>query len=64
MTWIRTGGWKRMEERLESIEERVTRGADDGGVSMLRVAAAMPAANERALKENLRKFVAPKVFPN
>jgi hypothetical protein len=51
--------WRMTEERLRCMEERVKEG---GGVSVVSAASMAPPANERILKENLRKFVAAKVF--
>lgn len=56
--------WRKMEERLQSMEDRVTKGGEQEGVSVVSGATVTPPANERILKENLRKFVAEKVFPN
>jgi hypothetical protein len=53
--------WRMIEERLRCMEERVNEG---GGVSVVSAASIAPPANERILKENLRKFVAAKVFPS
>jgi hypothetical protein len=53
--------WRMTEERLRCMEERVKEG---GGVSVVSAASMAPPANERILKENLRKFVAAKVFPS
>lgn len=56
--------WKKMEDWMKNMEERVDRGKDDGGVSVVSGATSTPPANERILKENLRKFVGAKVFPS
>ena len=53
--------WRMMEERLKSMEDRVKGG---GGVSVVSGSTITPPVNDRILKENLRKFVAAKVFPN
>ena len=53
--------WRMIEERLRCMEEKVKEG---GGVSVVSAASIAPPANERILKENLRKFVGAKVFPS
>jgi hypothetical protein len=53
--------WRMIEERLRCMEEKVKEG---GGVSVVSAASIAPPANERILRENLRKFVAAKVFPS
>jgi hypothetical protein len=54
--------WRMTEERLRCMEEiRVKEG---GGVSVVSAASTAPPADERISKENLRKFVAAKVFPS
>jgi hypothetical protein len=55
--------WRFIEQRMKSMEDRV-RGGDEGGVSVVSGATLTPPVNGRMLKENLRKFVAAKVFPN
>jgi hypothetical protein len=57
--------WRMMEVRMRSMEERATREEDDEGATMVSGATGVTLPpNERILKENLRKFVAAKVFPN
>jgi hypothetical protein len=56
--------WRMMEVRMRSMEERATREEDDEGATMVSGATATPPPNERIVKENLRKFVVAKVFPN
>jgi hypothetical protein len=56
--------WRIIEKRMKSMEDRVRGGGDEGGVSKVSGATLTPPVNGRMLKENLRKFVAAKVFPN
>jgi hypothetical protein len=56
--------WRLMEERMRSMEERVRGDRGEGGASVVSGATVTAPPNERILKENLRKFVAAKVFPS
>ena len=55
--------WRRMEERLRTMEERVKKSMVDGGVSVVSEATVIRPTDEKIIKENLRKFVTAKVFP-
>ena len=54
--------WRMMEERIETMEEKASKSADEGGESVASGAAVTRPGNERSMKENLRKFVAAKAF--
>ena len=59
--------WKKLDERLQSMEDKDTsRDRRMGEVSVVSGGGAeiSPPENEMILKENLRKFVAGKVFPS
>ena len=56
--------WRLMEKRMRKMEDKVGGGGGEGGASVVSGATVAPPPNERLLKENLRKFVAAKVFPN
>ena len=57
---------QRMEERIRMMEERVkTSMVDGGGVSVVSETSELTRpTDEKIIKENLRKFVAVKVFPS
>jgi hypothetical protein len=57
--------WRRMEERLRMMEEKVKTSMADGGVSVVSETSLLTRpTDEKIIKENLRKFVAVKVFPS
>jgi hypothetical protein len=57
--------WRRMEERLRMMEEKVKTSMADGGVSVVSETSLLTRpTDEKIIKENLRKFVAEKVFPS
>ena len=58
--------WKNIDERLQTMEDWGTRERRMEEVSVVSGAGAeiSPPENEKILKENLRKFVAGKVFPS
>ena len=56
--------WRRMEERLRTMEEKVKNSMVDGGVSVVSESTVSRPTDENIIKENLRKFVAAKVFPS
>ena len=57
---------QRMEERIRMMEEKVqTSMVDGGGVSVVSETSLLTRpTDEKIIKENLRKFVAVKVFPS
>jgi hypothetical protein len=57
--------WRRMEERLRMMEEKMKTSMADGGVSVVSETSLLTRpTDEKIIKENLRKFVAVKAFPS
>jgi hypothetical protein len=55
--------WRMMEERIRNMEDKVKEVGSCAGGTVVSGESVTPPPNERILKENLRKFVAAKVFP-